>query len=322
MSAFFTDLFEIGVANRLLSFATFFVFAFIMYFLMYKLLPSRLNIFGIVAIAVVFSLWNNLRSVAFSGANYHLWMNIFINAFTQFIILFLFKGKIWKKYIVWWYFELLRVMCEAVAYVPTAYIETININTITMQSNPGLRLLFLAVFISLFSLIGSLSVKIWRNILMRRFHPYYIFFIALPMGQRYALSRIMRPSMGDWFFGILINFVERETAYDMLSIAGTITCLVASAAMLYYVTANEKKAAIEAELLEARREMELKQARYSETAMRSEELAMIRHDFNNQLASIVQLVRAGEDGTARDIISALTNEINPQIQPASDGFNE
>ena len=310
MSAVLSDLFEIGVANRLLNFAMFFAFAFIMYYLMYKLLPSRLNILGLIAIAVVFSLWNNLRSATFLGTNYHLWMNIFINAFTQFIILFLFKEKIWKKYIVWWYFELLRVMCEAVSHTPVVYIETINASAVSVQRDPGLRLLFLVTFISLFFLIGSLSVKIWRNILMRKFHPYYLFFIALPMGQRYALSRIMRPSMGDWYFGILINFVERETAYDILAIAGTITCLIASAAMLYYVTANEKRAAIEAELREAKREMELEQARYSETEQRGEALAKIRHDFNNQLASIIQLVRVGEDGTARDIISALTNEIN------------
>ena len=208
-------------------------------------------------------------------------------------------------------------MCEAVAKAPTVIINTISASggqndslAISAQSDPGLWLLFLVTFTSLFFLIGSLSVKIWRSILMRKFHPYYIFFIALPMGQRYALSRIMRPSMGDMFFGILINFAERETAYEMLAIAGTITCLVASAAMLYYVTANEKRAAIEAELLEAKREMELEKARHSETEKRSEELAMIRHDFNNQLASIIRLVRAGEDGAARDIISALTGEIN------------
>jgi sensor histidine kinase regulating citrate/malate metabolism len=56
--------------------------------------------------------------------------------------------------------------------------------------------------------------------------------------------------------------------------------------------------------------MELEQARYGEVEKRSEELAKIRHDFNNQLASIIQLVRTGEDGAAQEMISALTNEIN------------
>jgi len=42
---------------------------------------------------------------------------------------------------------------------------------------------------------------------------------------------------------------------------------------------------------------------------RREELARIRHDFNNQLASIGQLIRSGEESSAQDMIAALTGEI-------------
>jgi hypothetical protein len=117
--------------------------------------------------------------------------------------------------------------------------------------------------------------------------------------------------MGDLFFGILINFVhDVETVYSILSLFGIALGLISGAAILFYILSYDKKAAIEAELTEAKRVMELEQARYIEVERQSEELAKLRHDFNNQLSSITHLVRAGESAAAREIISALTNEIN------------
>jgi hypothetical protein len=169
----------------------------------------------------------------------------------------------------------------------------------------------MVTYISFFLLLGFLSLIIWRGILMRKFHPFYLLFFALPMGQIYSLSRVIHPNMGDLFFGILSIFVDDVTAaYNILSLFGITISLVASAAILYYVLSQDKRTAIDAELKETKRVMELEQARYCEMERRSEELAKIRHDFNNQLASIVQLVNAGEDSTAKEIISALMNEIN------------
>ena len=146
---------------------------------------------------------------------------------------------------------------------------------------------------------------------MQKFHPFYMLFFALPMGQVYSLANVIHPNMGDWFFGILYGFVaDVQTAYIILSLFGLSISLIASIAVFIYIFTHDKRAAIEAELHETKRVMELEQARHSETEKRREELEKVRHDFNNQLASVIQLVRVGEDSTAQGIISALTNEIN------------
>jgi sensor histidine kinase YesM len=318
MDTVMMNLLDMGALNLILSLAEPFFSAFIIYYFMRKLLPTRLNIYAICALSLIYTLWVNSRNPELFGTGYHLFMNLFINAFTYFIVIFLFKGKFWKNLIVWWYFDIIKRMCEAVSYVPVL-IYRVNRGfggewaqvVSSVESDAMLKLLHMAACISLFLLLGFLSLTIWRGILMRKFHPFYLLFFALPMGQIYSLAQVIPASMGDWFFGILSIFVDDvATAYNILSIFGISISLAASAAILYYVLSHDKRAAVEAELREAKRVMEFEQARYGEMEKRSEELAKIRHDFNNQLASIVQLVRAGEDDTAQEIISALTNELN------------
>ncbi|MDR1615397.1 MAG: hypothetical protein LBR98_00015 [Syntrophomonadaceae bacterium] len=317
MEAVFEHLLEMGLPNLILSFVEPFLSSFTIYFFMRKLLPTRLNFYALFTLSFIYALWFNLRTPDLLGTAYHFGMNMFINAFTYFIIIFLFQGKFWRKLIVWWYFDIIKTMCQAVAYVPILlyYVdrgfgsEWIHVVT-SVESGTALRFVFIFTFISLFLLLGFLSLTIWRRILMRKFHPFYLLFIALPMGFKYSLAHVIPPNMGDWFLGIASIFVDDVSiAYNILSLFGISISLVASTAVLYYVLSYDKRAAIEAELGEAKRMMELEQARYSEMEQRSEELAKIRHDFNNQLASIVQLVHTGEDNAARDMIHALSLEI-------------
>ena len=116
--------------------------------------------------------------------------------------------------------------------------------------------------------------------------------------------------MGDVFFGIAFFFVgDVELSYRMLSIFGASISLVAFIVLFYYILSHDKRAAIEAELTETHRVIELEQAHYFELEQKSEEMAKIRHDFNNQLAIISRLIRSGEDSSARDMISTLSKEI-------------
>jgi hypothetical protein len=318
MYAVWLDLLEKGVPNLILAFVTPFISAFFLYFFMGKLLPSRLHVWGLSALALVYTLWYNLRDPELFGTGYHLLMNIFINFWTLFIIIFVFQGKFWRKLIVWWYFDIIKAMCQAVSYVPILLYHTgrgfsgdWGSVILSVESGTLLQLLYMLTFIPLFLLMGFLSLTIWRQILMRKFYPFYLLIVALPMGLRYSLARVIHPNMGDLFFGILVNFVaDTATSYDILSLFGISLSLVASIAVLYYTLSQDRRAAVEAELRESKRVMELEQVRYGEMEQRSEELAKIRHDFNNQLALIVQLVRDGEDSTAQEIITALRSDIN------------
>lgn len=292
--------------------------AMIQYHFMRKLLPNRISHYRLIAISCVFTVWYILRDPALLGTSSHLWMNLFINGFTYFIIIFLFGGKFWRKLIVWWYFDIIKTMCEAVSYVPILLYCTsqgLNTNWAWITSSVESDVLFgffhLSFFLPLFFLLCFLSLTIWRKILMDKIHPFYLLFITLPMGLRYSLTRVFRPSMGDGFLVILICFIpDINQCYDILSLFGISLGLVSSLAILYYVIYYNKRAEFEAELRQTKRAMELEQAKYSEIEERSEELVKIRHDFNNQLASVRRLVRMGDKVTAKELMDALSAEIN------------
>lgn len=310
-------LLENGLPHLLVSFSGPFFSFMIGYYFMHKLLPNRLNIFSLSALSLVYVLWYHLRVPDLLGTRYHLWMTIFVNALTFFILIFLFHGKLWRKLIIWWYFDVIKTMCEAVSYVPillyyadsdfrSEWAEIVS----SVESSTLLKLIYVSVFLSFFLLLGFLSLKVWRRVLLQRFQPFYLLFLALPLGQRFALSNVIHPNMGNPLFSIFISFASDVTElYYGLSLLGVFICIVVDAAILYYAVSLYKKAAIETELHETKRVMELEQVRYMELEQRSEELAKIRHDFNNQLASVTQLVRTGDKASAQELIDALSKEI-------------
>lgn len=79
-------------------------------------------------------------------------------------------------------------------------------------------------------------------------------------------------------------------------------------AVLYYLGSYSKRTGIEAELRETKRVMEPERTRYMELEQRSEELAKIRHDFNNQLASVTRLARSGDSASVQELLDALLKD--------------
>lgn len=87
------------------------------------------------------------------------------------------------------------------------------------------------------------------------------------------------------------------------------TCIalggVSAIFLLYYVVALEGKTELEQELQSLHYRMELEQAHYSAVEARREELAKIRHDINNQLATVRLLLQAGEAEEAQTMLEQL-----------------
>lgn len=309
---------EKGMFLLVLAFAQYFFPTFIVYWFMCKLLPNRMNMPLLIIISAVHALWFNLCRLDLVGTSYHLWMNVFINLFTFFIVVFLFKGKYWKRLMIWWFLDTIKPLCETVAFLPVllyraargypgGWLETEG----AVASNVYFSLIYVSTQIILFMLLAVYSLRVWQRLLMQKFQPFYLLFILLPMGYKYALAMVIHPNMGDWLLGAISYFQADLSSVNLtFALFGILTCFVADVAILCFVLSNEKRATIEADLEESKRRLELEQARYEEVEKRSEELAKIRHDLNNQLMSVVQLVRVGENAVAGEIVEALTGEIN------------
>jgi len=90
---------------------------------------------------------------------------------------------------------------------------------------------------------------------------------------------------------------------------GVLICFISIIALLFILLEQDKKITLQEELRETRHAMELEQSHYKEVDKRRAELSKIRHDFNNQLAAIGNLIQLGDEDTAQEMIKSLSSEI-------------
>ena len=144
---------------------------------------------------------------------------------------------------------------------------------------------------TIYFMIGAICVLFARTLSLKRFQPIYLLFLIFPLSQTVLV--------GESVFGY----------HNWLWIVGAVMGLVAEVVLLFSFIGIEKKAELEKEVSELRYTMEREQAYYQTVEARQEELSRIRHDFNNQLAVIGQLIRSGEEEDARRMIDHLSSDI-------------
>lgn len=141
-------------------------------------------------------------------------------------------------------------------------------------------------------LLAAGGIILWRLIFQRRLPAPIALFLILPVGQLLMLRSFLYDGWSVyWLLGLLLS-------------------VAASVLFLFYAISQEKKtAAIEA-LEQIQHRMELERSHYLAVEQRREELEGIRRDFNGKLAVVAGFIHSGEDGEARENVSALAEKIN------------
>ena len=99
------------------------------------------------------------------------------------------------------------------------------------------------------------------------------------------------------------------SGFNPLATFGVLIMLIGNIAILQIILTNSKKAEMDRQLQETRHKMELEQSHYKQVEQRRAELTKIRHDFNNQLATIERLMKSGNESSAQEMVSALSKKI-------------
>lgn len=199
-----------------------------------------------------------------------------------------YEGKLWKRLLVFFWFWILQFSSDAcMTGFVTADGDTTYVQLWTW--NEWLRYWFISLF--LYLSFCSVSLLALRMMTMRKFRFFYLLFLLYPLSLFFFIySRVFPLNNGFWFTGLGLG-------------------VVAELFLLFYTINQEKKAELEEELKSVRHRMELEQTHYQMVEERREELAKIRHDFNNYLAAIGRLVRMGENEDAWRLIGQLTEDI-------------
>ena len=268
-------------------------------YLMSKIFPCRINAWKTALVAWGLSMFVLLRYIPGETISNIVDVIALLSIPLYLAIPLLFYGKLWKRFIVLLYFYAMGGLCEIVVSTALSFLS-INIADITSWD---MIIGVLFTFI-LYVPLAFLSLAIWKRIEARRFQPFYLLFIVIPISQMVITFYYANTLRIDGVYGV-------EVIEGIL--AGVAIYLIAAVILFRYVLTHEKKETLKTQLSDTRRQVELEQTRHKELETRREELAKIRHDFNNQLAGIVQLVKVGEDKAAQGIIAELSEVINRDL---------
>lgn len=198
-----------------------------------------------------------------------------------------FEGPRWKKILLSTFFYLILFLVDVLVYMVFYPV----LGTFGEDMNAQQTFIYAGATWAIYSLICVLIIWISRMLRFRKFQPFYLLYLVFPVSQSIMLySSIYGTQKYVWLLGIVLS-------------------LGAQIALLIYTIAQEDKSALEERLREARHVMALEHTHYREVEQRQEELAHIRHDFNNQLAAIGQLIRNGEDEEAVQLVQSLREAI-------------
>lgn len=199
-----------------------------------------------------------------------------------------FRGKWWMRILLSLYLWTLLMLCDLLA--SSYFIPRLGENILNWST--GNTLIYMAASLLLFLLLGSLSVLVIRQFQARQFQPAYALFLLYPLSLwMLAYAYIFQNLRWLWLPGVLLS-------------------MAAQFALLANTLAQERLAEQEQELRNLRHTMELERNYYQMVDEKREELARIRHDFNNQLAAIGQLFRTGAEDDAQKMIAHLSKDIH------------
>lgn len=207
--------------------------------------------------------------------------------------LWLFQGPVWRTLLVNILFYCAQMLGEALCvqlFIPPDAVDYIDAFYASMP--PSQLLVYGALSQGSAIILDIALVILARSLTARRFSPIYLPALFLPFclwGM--MMGHFMNLGSWVWFLCMLLG-------------GGT------TAILLYYIVSLEEKDALADQVRELRHAMELEQARYRTVEERREELARIRHDFNNQLTAIGRLVEGGETEDARRMIALLREDID------------
>ena len=251
-------------------------------------IPHKLNAIKIAAISLGVVAITMARLTFEIASSAYLIINLFLLLAALSVPAIFYKGKLIKRYLVFIFFLVIMGIADI---IPAVLIRDIYGSVDALRTELAPMVIFLLIGTATYVLLASLSVSVWKMIEVKKFKSYYIPLFTLPIGLLVAaVGQILYETIVIWAIG-------------------TFLVLISGVILLVYVVSLDKKAAIEEELNETRHRAELEQQHYRELELRQEELAKLRHDFNNQLTTISHLIRKKEENNAQDMIQALSKEI-------------
>lgn len=106
------------------------------------------------------------------------------------------------------------------------------------------------------------------------------------------------------------EFIENYMAVNIISMVGLFIGYLSDILLFFIIESESEQENLQREIRTVRQAMELESIRYEVLCEKRQELANLRHDYNNQLVVVQLLLDGGNEKEAQDIISGLRSLVN------------
>ncbi|MCM1307734.1 MAG: hypothetical protein NC223_03965 [Butyrivibrio sp.] len=109
-----------------------------------------------------------------------------------------------------------------------------------------------------------------------------------------------------------VEFIEAYLAVNLISMLGIFAGYLADIVLFFVIESESEQEYFLSEINMVRRAMELEGVRYEALYERQQELAKLRHDYNNQLIVVQLLLESGNEAEAREIAVELKSRLKAE----------
>lgn len=205
-----------------------------------------------------------------------------------------FKDRLWKKILLFVLFITITYISEILCKFLVGYIGT----TFDPSFHSPEMVAMVSANTAILLIFSALLLIVWNRIIEQRFVPRrIIIFFIFPVSQLITL------------YALNDNLPVEGSPGSLLGGIGILMGFLADFILLYVLMEQGKKEALAKQLHELETLRQIENIHYQSIEARRDEMAKLRHDFNNQLVTAYHLAEQGETEQFRALLDAIRADV-------------
>jgi len=216
-------------------------------------------------------------------------LNLFI--FT----LIAFWDSLYKKLIVF----VVILLCNFIAeFLGLLYLDSIATYTLALEPHSKEFTITILHLLPLVFLLNLIFIFIWKYANNKKKNTLLLVFSVLPMAQLLISAGIFAPALMEQ------DLLDNSLLF-ICSLIATITIVI----LLYILLRRQEKQSIQAAYQELQELYQMENEYYQTLEARHEELAKIRHDYNNLIATLYMLISSNKLEAAGELANSMKQQM-------------
>lgn len=263
--------------------------------LSFTLVPKYSRAKSLAVYQFIYAILFIIKMANFSNATFLLILSVTAQALSFLYALIAFTDTVFNKILTTTCLILLSCFSE---YIALFFLPKIlpNLGTITADNKMvfvyGSSALCVQIVLSLFFMF------FWRYFTQKKTPLLLLKLSLLPMFQLVTYVFLLNPF-----------FFRNDVTRPFYIATCMLIALVSNFVLLYYLLKKHEKKTIEDEYADLQNLYTIDLKYYQDIELQHEALAKIRHDYQNQLATLYMLISSNEIESAQQLITSINNEI-------------